>query len=73
MNTVCVHVDENMDSGLMKKIKLGLLKDDNINNVEMNPLQPHDILVEYTISPELPINITHQLSEMGLHSDIWGG
>ncbi len=73
MNTVCVHVDENMDSELMKKIKLGLLKDDNINNVEMNPQQPHDILVEYTISPELPINITHQLSKMGLHSDIWGG
>ncbi len=73
MNTVCVHVDENMDSELMKKVKLGLLKDDNINNVEMNPKQPHDILVEYNVSPNLPLEITNQLKKFGLHSYIWGG
>ncbi|MFV1983891.1 MAG: hypothetical protein ACC657_10170 [Thiohalomonadales bacterium] len=73
MNTVCVHVDENMDSDLMTKVKLGLLKVNNISNVEMNPKQPHDILVEYNISPELPLDITNQLKKLGLHSYIWGG
>jgi len=71
MNTVCVHVDESMDSELMKKIKLGLLKDNIISNVEMNPSQPHDILVEYELSPNYPLEITHQLEKLGLHSYIW--
>jgi len=73
MNAVCVHVDENMDSDLMSKIKLGLMKDDNICNVEMNPKQPHDILVEYSSSPGMPLDITHALSKMGLTPDIWTG
>ncbi len=73
MHTVCVHVDESMDSDLMKKIKLGLLKEKNISNVELNPKQPHDIMVEYSESPDLPMEITHHLKKLGLHSDIWCG
>lgn len=71
MHAICIHVDENMDEMLMNKIKSELMQDANICNVELNPRLPHDLLVEYKETPNLPMTVLERLSKHGLHSDIF--
>lgn len=70
MNAVCIHIDEVLDSGNIGNIKEELMHMPFINNVEMNPKMPHDIMVEFDGHHNMPMIILTRLSSRGLHTDI---
>jgi hypothetical protein len=70
MNTVYIHINETLDKNSMDQIRDELMHVPFVSNVEMNPNNPHDVLVEFEEHHNTPIAILHKLTSRGLHSDI---
>jgi hypothetical protein len=70
MNTVYVHIDERLRLRDMGKLRKELMDVPHVSNVETNPRQPHDLLVEFEENHNVPMQIQRFLHDRGLHSDI---
>jgi hypothetical protein len=70
MNSVYIHIDETLDSGDLQRIGSELKRIPQVTDVEFNDRQPHDVLVEYTPHPSMPMGILQRLTELGVHSDV---
>jgi hypothetical protein len=70
MNTICIHIDETLDTDEIEDVKDEIMHVPHVVNVEMNPRVPHDMTVEFEEHHNMPMIILSRLSEHGLHSDV---
>lgn len=70
MNTVYIHIDENLDADRLHELKSVMRSLPHVSNVEINAAMPHDMLVEFEEHHNTPMAIISRLSRYGLHSDI---
>ncbi len=73
MNTIRIHIDENLDAQHVESIDKLLKGINHVGDVEFGRDDPHELLVEYDEKFDMPIRITEALREKGYHPDIVSG
>jgi len=70
MHAVYIHLDEALDSTQQARVGEELRRLAEVTDVELTPVQPHDLLVEYQPSRGMPMSILRRLAGLGLHADV---
>lgn len=70
MHTIQVYIEDDLDPKSLDEIKALMQALPHVTNVELNSLRPHDMLVEYEESYNIPMLVMDKLHHQGLHSDI---
>lgn len=70
MDTMSIYIDETLGSRDISNLKDVLYGIPHIVNVEINPSEPHHVMIEYEAHYNIPVIVLNQLSEQGLHSDV---
>ena len=70
MHSIQVYIDEELDKKSLDELKLLMQELPHVTNVEINPAQPHDMLVEYEEHFNIPMLVMDKLHHRGLHPDI---
>ena len=71
MHTIQIHINENISSREIGRLKNYLMQIPHITDVEMCQREPHDILVEYEEHRGvMPMDIVNSIKKMGYHTDV---
>lgn len=70
MNTVYIHIDEQLTAKRMRELKSELACLPHVVFVEYNSRSPHAMLVEFEPHHNVPMALLSRIERRGLHPDI---
>ncbi len=73
MHTVQLHIDEDLTTREMIKLKKQLLQLPHVVDVEVGRHDHHDLTVDYETHATMPMRLVSSLEAQGLHPDIISG
>jgi hypothetical protein len=73
MHSVYIYVAERLRVREAQKLKKELMHVPYVTNVELNPRNPHELVVEYVEHAIMPMIIQQRLRKKGLHTDVCSG